>query len=84
MVALSPSTAIGRAVENVAVPFRSVVPIVSVPLPSVRLLKMMPFAAWTLALILLRSIAAPEGTAAPSELSPAMIRLPARIDVPPV
>ena len=45
-MATSPSTAIGRLVENEVL-------VCSVPLPSVRLLKTMPFAAWTLARMLL-------------------------------
>jgi hypothetical protein len=59
------------------------VPIVGVPLPSVRLLKMMPFAACTLPRMLLGLKLNP-ADATPSAASFATMRLPAMIVVPPV
>ncbi len=84
MVATSPPTAMGRLVEKAPGLVLVLVPKVRVPLPSVRLLKTVPLSAWTLVFTLAGSMAPPFAVAAPSAASLAMIRRPARIEVPPV
>ena len=84
-----------RLIVNGVVPEPAVVPTVSVGLPSVRPLKIMPLSAWTAVLTLVGTPAEPmvrldknwvsvSVGAAPSEPSPAMIKVPARSEVPPV